>query len=266
MKIDTIFNYLFVYPLYIIWRIIWRIIKIDKISIILTIILTIYGSFFHAVYYVPSPSMMPTLLNRDFILASKLDYGYNENSFYFAQFWPKSLRWRGEIKRGDIAVFMHDNFKGALIIKRIIGLPGDKIKFHKGRLYINEELIKLDILQKNVTFDERDIGESRNKLITGNILQEYLPGKDHQILKHMSIRDNIYDFADMPLELTIPEDKYFVLGDNRDSSADSRSGFLVERDKIIAKAKAIVFSTRAKIYEPWKYISGFRYSRLGWIN
>ncbi|MDR3285348.1 MAG: signal peptidase I [Holosporales bacterium] len=244
--------------------------------------------FLYQPYKIPSGSMMPTLLVGDFVFANKFLYGYSRYSIFFQ---PKFIKKRisfAKPKCGDVAVFFHKfyegedaNFynhgmfngffqkswrkirqslsiplEGVNYVKRVIGVPGDKIQMKQGKLYINGQETKLDYV------GEYPIEEEKNIIIT-KLYTETLPnGKQHPILK-------IFEFGKAHLdnteEFTVPEGHYFMMGDNRDNSSDSREikkvGFISE-DLFIGKPQMIFFSTKAQWYEIHKWLFDLRYSRL----
>lgn len=268
---------LVIMPLYVIWKIFYKLIKIDKTSIIASIIIFPIITFIYPIHYVPSPSMVDTLVNRDFILASKIEYGYKDKSFWGASYIRNILPLQGRpIARGDVVIFYPPDISiPDPFIKRVIGVPGDELVIHKGRIYVNDILVPLKLIQENVYFSEQETGA---KAITGNIFEEMLPAcTPHRIVKHLSIQDNPFDFYVHELRIKVPSKHYFLMGDNRDSSQDSRSIFidphntsgvsfgLVPEENIIAKALAIIFSTRSRWYQPWLYWD-IRWNRIGWIR
>lgn len=244
--------------------------------------------FFYQPFTIPSGSMMPTLLVGDYIFVNKFAYGYSRYSVFFQ---PKFIRGRaklGEPKRGDVAVFFHDYkasteariydhgifggvfqkgwrsvrsvlqipVEGVPYVKRVIGLPGDRIQMKEGQLYINDKPTALEYVRM---YPQKEEGRTyMSKLYT-----ETLPnGKHHPILK-------IFDFGKAHLdnteEFTVPEGHYFMMGDNRDNSCDSREigivGFIPE-GKLIGRPDLIFFSTEAKWYEVHKWLFAARYQRF----
>ena len=168
-------------------------------------------------YYVPSGSMEPTLLIGDELVASKFAYGYSLASLPFgvapkgpARFLARVLG--GMPERGDIVVFRYPGNPEQFWVKRVIGLPGDRIALHGGQVWINGTPAPL--AQAGSGGEEEEDGS----LIPAERLVETLPnGRQHPIWKLAG--DDPRDDMD---EITVPAGRLFVMGDNRDRSADSR--------------------------------------------
>jgi signal peptidase I len=177
-------------------------------------------------FRIPSNSMMPTLLTGDFILVSKFDYGINIPVF------NKQIIEFNKPERGDVIVFRYPNYekqktyKGADFIKRIVGIPGDKITYHADNLRINNKAIKYE--------DFADYqGVESGKLMTGfKHKRELLGNNPHDILLAPS------DYS-RGGEVEVPEGHYFVMGDNRSRSSDSRFWGFVPKEYIIGRAFGI---------------------------
>jgi signal peptidase I len=164
-------------------------------------------------FYVPSGSMEPTLLIGDELLASKFPYGYGTASLPAFIVLPNSERIMPALpKRGDVVVFRWPGDRAQVWVKRVIGLPGDRISLDRGRVSINGEPVGLRA---------DGIGEAETE--DGNMLRaaryiETLPGnRAHLIFKLPGV-----DPLDNVDEIVVPAGHLFVMGDNRDNSADSR--------------------------------------------
>lgn len=174
-------------------------------------------------FRIPSGSLKPTLLVGDFILVNKFDYGIRLPVLHTKIFAMN------EPKRGDIVVFREPPTESRDLIKRVIGIPGDNISYKDKVLYINGNIVSQQF-EKYSTDQDEDLPPW-----TVVQKQENLFGVNHGIYQIPS-RDND-DF-----EVVVPEGKYFMMGDNRDDSADSRSwGFLPE-ENIIGKATRVWMS------------------------
>lgn len=206
-------------------------------------------------FKIPSGSMYPTLYVGDYLFVSKYTYGYSRHSFPFSLPLFKGRVWQSEPKRGDVVVFKNPQDNSTDYIKRIIGLPGDVIKLEKGRLYINGKQL------------ERKNGESfvlRNKYGSADKYMRYvevLPeGNEHYILE---VSD--WEINDDFDEVRVPDGNYFMLGDNRDRSDDSRVnvGF-VPAENLVGKARFLFFSHNDKDawYLPWTWSKKIRWERL----
>ena len=177
-------------------------------------------------FNIPSESMLPTLQVGDYLFVSKYAYGYSKHSFPFSM-GPFSGRFlESPVKRGDVAVFKLPRDNEIDYIKRLIGLPGDRIQIKEGHLYINGEVVAREHLGEYVIRNRR--GDSKSM----PLYLETLPnGRSHRIIE---ISDQ------MPLDNTdeflVPESHYFAMGDNRDNSMDSRVlagvGFVPEENLV----------------------------------
>ena len=207
-------------------------------------------------FNIPSGSMKPTLLVGDYLLTNKMAYGYGQYSFsvFFKIYVPPPFEGRAMAtppKRGDIAVFFLPNV-GENYIKRVVGLPGDTIQMRGGRLYINDTLVEREFVAMKT-----DNGEPMSEYV------ETLPGGILHTIWERSDRDPLDDTA----AYKVPEGHYFMMGDNRDNSRDSRVlqevGY-VPFENIVGRADILFFSTNgdAHIWEIWKWPWAVRYGRL----
>ena len=214
-------------------------------------------TFFIEPFSIPSGSMIPTLLVGDYLFVSKYTYGYSRHSFPRSMPLFKGRIFYTEPKRGDVIVFKVVNDGNKDYIKRLIGLPGDRIQVKKGRLYINGELVK-----------RKAVGEVVMRSANGSAIHskhyiETLPeGKEHPIYEMSD--DAMFDKTE---ELKVPEGHFFMMGDNRDNSSDSRSTVVgyVPYEALIGKARFIFFSRdddACEYWEIWKWPMAVRWSRI----
>ena len=190
-----------------------------------------------ATYYIPSESMVPTLEVGDRLIATKFDYGYGPDSaplVTLPAFPSKDGRLFGSLPaRGDIALFTHPH-TGETLIKRVIGLPGDRIQITRGRLFINgKEMPRREV--KTYAYKQYD-----GPPVTVAEYEETLPGgRVHPIIMRSD---------DAPQENTgvyvVPPEHVFMMGDNRDNSADSRFAELgyVPVENLIGRSRLILYS------------------------
>jgi signal peptidase I len=212
-------------------------------------------------FYVPSGSMEPTLMIGDALLASKFPYGYGTASLPIQINLPESGRVFGEPpKLGDVVVFRWPGDPSQAWVKRVVGLPGDRIQIRQGQLFINDRAASLKSDGIGQAEDDNGGAESAHRYI------ETLPnGVSHAIFK---LRDN--GPLDNTPEVTVPSGHVFVMGDNRDNSADSRVPVrhggvgLLPMDNLIGRADAVVGSWDLGIrHQPvWTWLSGFRVARF----
>jgi signal peptidase I len=212
-------------------------------------------------FYVPSGSMEPTLMIGDALLASKYPYGYSAASLPIQITVPETARLFGAIpKRGDVVVFRWPGDRSQAWVKRVVGLPGDRIQMRQGQLFINDHAASLKPDGTGEAEDDSGSSEPAYRYI------ETLPGGvAHEIFK---IRDN--GRLDNTQEVTVPPGHLFVMGDNRDNSADSRVPVreggvgLLPMDNLVGRADAVVGSWDLGIrHQPvWTWLSGFRLARF----
>lgn len=190
------------------------------------LIVFLLRSFLFEPFRIPSGSLEPSLLTGDFILVNKFDYGIR------LPIIGKKIMKTGEPKRGDIMVFRWPPDKSYDFIKRVIGLPGDTISYIDKELYINGQKISQENLPEATATNAWDAIEK----------QEDIFGVKH----HIYVNPNKYsrNFYDIP----VPEGMYFVMGDNRDDSADSRYWGFVPDKNIVGKAVMVLLSWNKEDY------------------
>ncbi|HKT16507.1 MAG TPA: signal peptidase I [Stellaceae bacterium] len=227
-------------------------------TIVYAIVIAIFiRTFFYEPFSIPSASMVPTLLVGDYLFVSKFSYGYSRYSLPLGlPLFSGRLFFRPP-HRGDVVVFKLPRDPSIDFIKRIVGLPGDRIQMKSGILYINDEPVKREKLGPYF-YDEN------GRASTYVHYMEVLPN---------GYRHDIIELSDEgPLDntgvFTVPPNTYFMMGDNRDDSADSRdpdSGVgYVPAVNIVGRAEFIFFSTNgyAHWWEVWKWPFTVRYGRL----
>jgi signal peptidase I len=212
-------------------------------------------------FYVPSASMEPTLLIGDALLASKYPYGYSSASLPIHIDVPETGRLFGATpKRGDVVVFRWPGDRSQVWVKRVIGLPGDRVEVRQGQVWINGRPASIKPDGIGEAEDDSGAGEPARRYV------ETLPGGvSHNIFK---LFDN-GRLDNMP-EVVVPADRLFVMGDNRDNSADSRVPVreggvgLLPVDNLVGRVDAIVGSwdlgIRSRPITSW--LEGFRVSRF----
>ncbi len=228
-----------------------------KTLLVALIIAVLIRSLIFQPFYIPSSSMEPTLLVGDRIFVSKYTYGYSKHSFPFSPNITNKRFFSKLPKRGDLVVFKTPADNRTDYIKRLIGLPGDTIQFIEGELIINDK----KILRKPI--ESEKIIRCGNFLLETNTFIETLPnGLEHLVVyKKRGSLQNSKVFK-------VPANHYFLLGDNRDCSKDSRyldSVGYVNNLNLVGQAKIIFFSNNTNIsslLKFWNINKSFRFERL----
>ncbi len=210
--------------------------KTAKSFIIAALIVVLIRVFIFSPFHIPSGSMRNTLVEGDYLIASTYSYGYSNYSFPFGLKILTDRIFYSQPQRGDIVIFRAPHDISTNYIKRCIGLPGDKVQIKNGVVFINDtELVR------EKTGQHQDVDLNGNDVIVEHYI-EYLPeGKSYNVLNHK----RQYSAKENSLIYRVPRDHFFFLGDNRDSSSDSRiireMGF-VPKENIVAKARIVLFS------------------------
>ena len=216
-----------------------------------------FRSIFFEPFNIPSGSMIPTLLVGDYLFVSKYSYGYSKYSFPFGVLPISDRVLDKSPKRGDVIVFRKPGDESIDYIKRLVGLPKDKIQVKKGILFINSKKIKR--IKVNIGIIKNIFGDEK-------VFTQYKETYDDKNF-HEIIESSDTDPFDDTIEFKVPAGHFFFMGDNRDNSKDSRTsevGF-VPKKNLIGKAKIIFFSHNgsASIFEFWKWHKSIRFSRIG---
>ncbi len=222
------------------------------------VIAVLFRSFLFEPFHIPSGSMKSNLLVGDYLFVSKFSYGYSRYSFPLGLPLFTGRFWLGDgPRRGDVVVFRPPFNPRVDFIKRIIGLPGDHIQVKDGIVYINDKPLP----RKEMDAWTDDESPNHAKAIPRFV--ETLPeGKEIIILKEREGGE-----ANNTPVYEVPAGKYFMMGDNRDNSRDSRYqseiGF-VPLENIVGRADLIFFSVEgnARLWEIWKWIPGMRLDRF----
>lgn len=214
----------------------------------------IVRSFFFEPFHIPSGSMKPNLLIGDYIFVSKFSYGYSRYSFPLGYKFFEGRIFSSTPKRGDVVVFRLPSDPKVNYVKRLIGFPGDKIQVRDGVVYLNNRKIEK---VSDGFFDDKDLDIGKSKIPQ---FSETLPeGKVVTTLDQaISPQDNtgIYE---------VPQGHYFMMGDNRDNSQDSRFlnevGYVPE-ENLIGRASFIFFSSRYALWQLWEIHHSIRFDRI----
>jgi signal peptidase I len=206
-------------------------------------------------FSIPSGSMRPTLLEGDYLFVTKWAYGYSRYSLPFSPDLFSGRIWGAEPKRGDVVVFKFPPDPSLDYIKRVIGLPGDRVQMKHDELYINGVVVPR---KKIGQIDNPDITEVDRPV---DVYRETLPnGVSYDTL---DLTPN--GLGDDTREFVVPPGHYFMMGDNRDNSSDSRfSVGYVPAENLVGRANIIFFSIAggASPLEIWKWPADLRASRL----
>jgi signal peptidase I len=229
----------------------------ETVSVIVQalILALIIRTFLFQPFSIPSGSMRPTLLEGDYLFVTKWSYGYSRHSLPFSPNIFSGRIFGSAPERGDVAVFKLPPNPSLDYIKRVIGLPGDRIQVRDGQLFINDQAVPREKVGR---IDNPDITEVSGPV---DVYRESLPNGvsyDTLDLTPNSIGDDTREFI-------VPEGHYFMMGDNRDNSTDSRFsvGFVPE-ENLVGRANIIFFSIAegASPLEIWKWPTQMRPSRL----
>jgi len=205
-------------------------------------------------FTIPSGSMLPNLLVGDYLFVSKYSYGYSRYSLPFSPNIIKDRVFTRLPERGDVVVFRLPNDTDVDYIKRVIGLPGDKIQIKNGLIYINDEQVSITNYNDNYKYHTQ-----YNK---NTLKNEILDGKSHLVLdlETGSLGDNTGIYR-------VPNDHYFMMGDNRDNSLDSRFidqvGY-IPFENFVGRAEFLFFSSDKSVplWKIWNWHKKFRFDRI----
>ncbi len=234
---------------------IWETIKVIVQALLIAVVIR---TVLFQPFNIPSGSLIPTLLVGDYLFVSKYSYGYSR---YSLPFGPPVFSGRilsSEPQRGDIAVFKLPRDNETDYIKRVIGLPGDRIQMLDGRLHINGEAVAREAA-----------GTYRSDDPFGRSMEapRYLETLPNGVSYHIIERDGDRGFWDNTELYVVPENQYFMMGDNRDNSTDSRDlssvGF-VPYENFVGRAEIIFFSIEegASAWRIWDWPMTVRWERL----
>ena len=232
-----------------------------KVIIQAVLIALVVRTFFFQPFNIPSSSLVPTLLVGDYLFVSKFSYGYSSHSFPFS-FVPISERVFGaEPERGDISVFKLPRDNSTDYIKRVIGLPNDRIQMINGILHIN------DVAVKKVPVGKDQVGVGAGLTDEATYFQETLPnGVTYTIQELEKFGNKLGRNTDV---YVVPPGHFFMMGDNRDNSLDSRDmssqgvGY-VPYENFVGRAEIIFFSINSDgaAWKIWEWPTSVRWSRI----
>ncbi|NGZ28594.1 MAG: signal peptidase I, partial [Magnetococcales bacterium] len=183
-----------------------------------------FRTFVYEPFKIPSGSMIPTLLVGDYLFVSKYSYGYH------LPFTRLRVAAGEGPARGDVAVFRYPMDPNKAYIKRVVGLPGDRVEYREKRLFINGVASKYDMKGDYTYRNEQGIDVQAQHWL------EVLGQVEHEMLNQP------YSYAPGTMSLTVPAGHYFVMGDNRDNSNDSRAWGFVPAYQLVGRAVVLFWS------------------------
>ncbi|WP_338465970.1 signal peptidase I [Novosphingobium sp. ZN18A2] len=243
----------------------------------LAVVVLVFRSFIFSPFNIPSESMLPKLVDGDYLLAAKWPYGYSRYSLPFSVPLIPGRILAGEPKRGDVAIFKAPPGNDTDYIKRVIGLPGDTVQMIGGQLYLNGNAVPkvkvadfvVPVSPNTHCYDAQfeKTAADGSQVCSYPQFRETLPsGKSYDVL----------DLGPRPQDDTppvvVPEGHLFMMGDNRDNSLDSRypavegGGIgLVPEKNLVGRAEIIMWSTNgsASWYNPISWFTAARWNRIG---
>ncbi|MEM9724151.1 MAG: signal peptidase I [Pseudomonadota bacterium] len=246
------------------------------------LIALVFRTVFFQPFSIPSGSMKPTLLIGDYLFVSKYSYGFSRYALPYGNLLPRET-FGGRLfgatpERGDVIVFRNPTDENEDYIKRLVGLPGDRVAVRAGVLFLNGDPVKLDRVPSFIEPKMRS-SLANQKCVTGrNLFELRVPEEERAIAQnadnclkvqfketlpndtvHFVLNATENNKLDNVTEITVPEGHYFFMGDNRDNSVDSRQprslrgiGF-VPAENLIGRAEMILLSADGPYWEIWNW-------------
>jgi len=200
-------------------------------------------TLFFQPFHIPSASMYPQLLIGDYLVSSKYPYGYSKYSLPLAPNLFSGRILEQTPKQGDIAVFKWPRDNRTDFIKRVIGMPGDRVQMRDGRLWINNQQVPVEMLGEEIV----TVGGQQQRVAR---VRETLPnGKSY-----ITWDRGRSDYDNTPVEI-VPYGHFFMMGDNRDNSLDSRVWGVVSAEALIGRAEIVLISVNEefRLLKPWTW-------------
>lgn len=241
----------------------------------LALAVLIFRSFIFSPFTIPSESMLPQLMNGDYLVAAKWPYGFTRHSLPFSLPLIPGRILASQPERGDIVIFKHP-VDGSDYIKRVVGLPGDTVEVRGGQVVLNGQKLRQErAADAVVKLSDNTICHPAGTPVTDS--------DGEPACRYMQLREtnldgrsyDIFDFGQGPADnfapIIVPEGRVFVMGDNRDNSLDSRfpaapgAGVgLVPQDLLVGRASRVLWSTdgSAQWLLPWTWFTAARWDRI----
>jgi signal peptidase I len=213
---------------------------VKKLAIVVLGVILVVAAASMRMFSIPSGSEIPILIPGDTVLAGRFSYGISAASFGLPASLFPGRAFASDPKQGDLAMFLFPRDNRTVYVKRVIGLPGDRVQMKDGRLFLNGAIVPR---QEDGTYEVED--NFGQKVPAPRYIETLPNGVKHEIIE-VNGDTGYYDNTE---EFVVPAGQYFLLGDNRDNSDDSRDmttsgvGF-VPADNFISKAWAVFFSTK----------------------
>jgi len=217
-------------------------------------------------FTIPSGSATPTLLTGDSVLTTKFAYGYSRYSLPFAPAFLHGRLFGADPKRGDMVVFANPH-DGVVTIKRIVGLPGDRIQVDHGILIINGERSQRVRTGEYLERDWNDAASTQIEVLRYKYRETLPGGLVHDVLGQPVTQPEDSGWVDNTAEYVVPEGHYFGMGDSRDNSADSRYldhlGY-IPAENLIGRAdiRLVSFDPGARAWQIWRWPTAVRFNRF----
>ncbi len=244
----------------------------------LVVVVIVFRSFIFSPFNIPSESMQPRLVNGDYLLAAKWPYGFSRYSLPLdLPLLPERRVLADAPERGDVVIFKQPPLKELDYIKRVIGLPGDRVQMVNGQLYLNGAPIprqrlsdfEIEITPNTQCYSLQFVSRRSDGTDVCRYprYRETLPGGRHYEVLDLGPRE-----MDNTPPVVVPAGHLFLMGDNRDNSEDSRfpaepgRGIgLVPIDNLVGRASIVMWSTdgSAEWLKPWTWFSAARWNRIG---
>ncbi len=226
-------------------------------TIVIAILIAVgVRTFAYEPFNIPSSSMEPTLLVGDYLFVSKLSYGYSRHSLPFGVPLFSGRILFSEPEPGDVAVFTYPRDNKTDYIKRIVGLPGDKIEVRDGILHINDQPVRRELLSAS---EAQEVGYDDPR---GLLYYEILPNGRRHLIREIDDNSRLDNY---PPEI-VREGHFFAMGDNRDNSLDSRADVgQVPFENLVGRAEILFFShdSSSAWWKFWTWPSTIRFGRIG---